>query len=528
MKIQKLNKKIVFDLIKKINVLNEHEEISSDLFLNLIFYYFLSSKQISFIFQVLNLNPKTTKPNEGFLNQIKNLKEYDSAKFNFIEEKTREEIDYFLDFDLLHITFNSPNMDVMIAREKLNDVLIQLNDIVDFENNENYFSLVKELNNLSDRVIKEIICFFQEKDGSLVEEVYTYLQEETDKNNEEVMKEIYFDLFNFLTMNSSLKVLFNDLNYIPTFMTKIISNLIKQKKEQNPEETLNETLKLINFYDVNIIKEFDEVFQEETKFFVDEHNLSEIEYNLVLFSTFFSQKLFNKVDTIEKSSTPKNIVVNRSFQEPIFEYKEWIDNFKNLNYDSETLPTKMYGGYYQILNTLENLDEGGYGFVFIETSLLNKKGTAKKIKHYLMENNYLDSIITFTSSIVPSWPSKISLVILKNNSNLFVEEDFETKEILMINAILDYKKNKDLRIKFLDEVHINDITKIISQRKDFEKLSKKITVEAIIENDYNLSPEQYILNKNTPKKELSVKKMLEELRKENEQMNTLERKLNNK
>jgi len=524
MKIQKLNKKIVFELIKKINVLHEQKKISSDLFLNLIFYYFLSSKQISFIFNVLNLSPKIIKPNEGFFNEIKKLKEYDLEKFNYIKKETKKNIDYFLDFDLLHATFNSSNMDVSIAREKLNDILIHLNNFISKDEND-YFLLVKELNNLGEDVITEIIYFFQEKEGTLVEDVYNYVQEEENEEFDEVMKEIYFDLFNFLTMNSSLRVLFDDLNYIPSFMSKIISNTIKQKRELKQNVPIN-SLKLINFYDINITKEFGEVFQEQTKFFVDHYNLSKLEYNLILFSTFFSQKLFNKIDTIEKSNEPKDIVINRSFDNKIFDYQEEISNFKTINWNN-SLPTKMYETYYEILNTLENLNPGGYGFIFLETSILNKKGTSNKIKEYLVENNYIDSIVTFTSSLVLNWPTKISMVILRKDHLFRGGKNLREVPILMVNATLDYKKNKDLRIKFLDQVHINDITKVVSQRKDFRKLSKKITIDDVKDNEYNLSPELYVVNKATPKKELSVKKMLEELRREKGQMNTIERKINN-
>ena len=187
----------------------------------------------------------------------------------------------------------------------------------------------------------------------------------------------------------------------------------------------------------------------------------------------------------------------------------------------------MYETYYEILNTLENLNPGGYGFIFLETSILNKKGTSNKIKEYLVENNYIDSIVTFTSSLVLNWPTKISMVILRKDHLFRGGKNLREVPILMVNATLDYKKNKDLRIKFLDQVHINDITKVVSQRKDFRKLSKKITIDDVKDNEYNLSPELYVVNKATPKKELSVKKMLEELRREKGQMNPIERKINN-
>ena len=63
-------------------------------------------------------------------------------------------------------------------------------------------------------------------------------------------------------------------------------------------------------------------------------------------------------------------------------------------------------------------------------------------------------------------------------------------DVLFINAIEHYKKEK--RQNTLNEKHIHSIVETYNLRSDRERYSRKVSMEEIEKNDYNLNISRYV------------------------------------
>lgn len=156
-----------------------------------------------------------------------------------------------------------------------------------------------------------------------------------------------------------------------------------------------------------------------------------------------------------------------------------------------------------IMHTLHYLSPVGTAAIVCFPGIFYRTGVEQKIRKYLVDNNFIDTIISLPSNLFFGTSIATYIMVMKKN-----KEDTNT---LFIDATNMYKKETNNNI--LEDKNIEEIINYYVQRKDNDYISKIVTKEEIEENDYNLSVNTYV-----EKEDLTEKIDIKELNKNIEEI----------
>lgn len=140
-----------------------------------------------------------------------------------------------------------------------------------------------------------------------------------------------------------------------------------------------------------------------------------------------------------------------------------------------------------ILHSLAWLSSDGVASIVCFPGLLYRGGAEQKIRQYLVDNNYIDTIIQLPSNLFFGTSIATCIMVLKKNK--------KSNDILFIDASKECVKitnnNK------LTEENISNIVGIYADRKDNEYVSKVVNCSEVGANDYNCSVSTYVEQEDT-------------------------------
>ena len=150
-----------------------------------------------------------------------------------------------------------------------------------------------------------------------------------------------------------------------------------------------------------------------------------------------------------------------------------------------------------IMHMLSWLSSKGTAAVVVFPGILYRGNAEQKIRQYMIDNNYIDSIIQLPANIFFQTPIATAIMVLKKNKN--------TNNILFIDASDYFVKNPDKmkngkNSNKLSDDNINKIVELVKQRKNETSKSRVVEYEEIKENDYDLAVNTYITNGKKKKK----------------------------
>ena len=135
-----------------------------------------------------------------------------------------------------------------------------------------------------------------------------------------------------------------------------------------------------------------------------------------------------------------------------------------------------------IMHSLAWLATNGTAAIVCFPGVMYRGGAEKKIRQYLIDNNYVDCIIQLPDNLFFGTSIATCIMVLKkakkDNCTLFIDA---TKECIKIT-----NSNK------LTEDNIQNILDTFTERKDKDYVSKLVSNETIAEGDYNLSVSTYV------------------------------------
>ena len=125
--------------------------------------------------------------------------------------------------------------------------------------------------------------------------------------------------------------------------------------------------------------------------------------------------------------------------------------------------------------------------------VLYRGGAEQKIRKYMIDNNFVDTVIQLPSDLFFGTSIATCILVLKKNKSdnniLFVDASNE--------CVRNTNKNK------LSEENINNIISLLKDRKSVENKSYLATYDEIKDNDYNISVNSY-LRTNTEDKKIDI------------------------
>ena len=128
------------------------------------------------------------------------------------------------------------------------------------------------------------------------------------------------------------------------------------------------------------------------------------------------------------------------------------------------------------------MNKNGTAAVIVTTGVLFKEGAEGEIRKQIINENLIDAVISLPNNMMYGTAIPVNIIIFKKNK--------KEKDVLFIDTSSRVENNRVLT-RFTD-VNIEEIADIYERRIEIEGLSKKIYVEDIEKNDYNLNVSRYI------------------------------------
>lgn len=139
------------------------------------------------------------------------------------------------------------------------------------------------------------------------------------------------------------------------------------------------------------------------------------------------------------------------------------------------------------MHMLSWLSTNGTAAIVEFPGVLYRGGAEQKIRKYLIENNYVDTVIQLPPDLFFGTTIATCVVILKkskkDNKTLFIDASAE--------FVRGGNKNK------LSETNIKKILDVFIERKDVEYFAKLVDNKDIATNDYNLAVSSYVVAEDT-------------------------------
>lgn len=154
-----------------------------------------------------------------------------------------------------------------------------------------------------------------------------------------------------------------------------------------------------------------------------------------------------------------------------------------------------------IMHSLSWLATDGTASIVCFPGIMYRGGAEKKIRKYLIDNNYIDCIIQLPSNLFYGTSIATCIMVLKkskkDNSTLFIDASKEFVKITNNNKLTDE--------------NISNILSLYTERKDKEYVCRLVPNSEIEEQDYNLSVSTYVEQENT-REEIDIKALNAEIK----------------
>ncbi len=165
------------------------------------------------------------------------------------------------------------------------------------------------------------------------------------------------------------------------------------------------------------------------------------------------------------------------------------------------LPPKSKADFAFILHSLYYLSPKGRAAIVTFPGIFYRGGAEKKIREYLVENNYIETVIALAPNLFFGTSIAVNILVLSKHKT-------DTK-VQFIDASEFYKKETNNNV--LKDEHIEKILNLFADKKDEKYIVKMADIDEIKENDFNLSVSAYVEAKDTREK-IDIKKLNEEIK----------------
>lgn len=146
------------------------------------------------------------------------------------------------------------------------------------------------------------------------------------------------------------------------------------------------------------------------------------------------------------------------------------------------LAPKSKADFAFVLHSLNYLSSKGRAAIVCFPGIFYRGGAEKKIRKYLVDNNYVETVISLAPNLFYGTTIAVNILVLskhKSNSN-----------VQFIDASKEFEKKTKNNI--LADEHIKKIMDVFESKEDVQYFAKSILSENIKDNDYNLSVSSYV------------------------------------
>jgi type I restriction enzyme M protein len=176
------------------------------------------------------------------------------------------------------------------------------------------------------------------------------------------------------------------------------------------------------------------------------------------------------------------------------------------------LAPKSKADFAFVLHALSYLSSKGRAAIVCFPGIFYRGGAEQKIRKYLVDNNFVETIISVAPNLFYGTSIAVTLLVLSKNKT-------ENKTQFIDASGEDFFK-KVTNNNMLEDGHIEKIMQIFDSKEDIAHVAISIDNTKIADNDYNLSVSSYVEAKDT-KEKVDIVKLNIEIASTVEKINTL-------
>ena len=176
------------------------------------------------------------------------------------------------------------------------------------------------------------------------------------------------------------------------------------------------------------------------------------------------------------------------------------------------LAPKSKADFAFVLHALSYLSSKGRAAIVCFPGIFYRGGAEQKIRKYLVDNNFVETIISVAPNLFYGTSIAVTLLVLSKHKT-------DTKTQFIDASGEDFFK-KVTNNNVMTDDHIEKIMEIFDRKEDIEHVAVSIDNTKIAENDYNLSVSSYVEAKDMREK-VDIVKLNEEVSTTVEKINTL-------
>ncbi len=156
------------------------------------------------------------------------------------------------------------------------------------------------------------------------------------------------------------------------------------------------------------------------------------------------------------------------------------------------LAPKSKADFAFVLHCLSYLSSKGRAALVCFPGIFYRGGTEQKIRKYLVDNNFVETIISLSPNLFYGTPIAVTILVLSKH-----KADNKTQ---FIDATGEEFFKKVTNNNILEDKHIEKIMTIFDSKENIDYVAKTIDNSKIAENDYNLSVSSYVESKDNREK----------------------------
>jgi type I restriction enzyme M protein len=202
------------------------------------------------------------------------------------------------------------------------------------------------------------------------------------------------------------------------------------------------------------------------------------------FEIFHGDTLLNQWDALNQMNPSKKIEFDGLVANPPFSLR-WEPNdtmAEDFRFKSYGLAPKSAADFAFLLHGFHFLSKEGTMAIILPHGVLFRGGAEERIRTKLLKDNHIDTVIGLPSNLFFSTGIPVCILILKKCK--------KQDDVLFINASEQFEKGK--RQNSLSEDHLKEIIDTYQFRTEKERYSRKVSMEEIEKNGYNLNISRYV------------------------------------
>lgn len=151
------------------------------------------------------------------------------------------------------------------------------------------------------------------------------------------------------------------------------------------------------------------------------------------------------------------------------------------------LAPKSKADFAFVLHALSYLSSKGRAAIVCFPGIFYRSGAEQKIRQYLVENNYVETVISLAPNLFYGTTIAVNILVLSKHKT-----DTAT-QFINASGLFDKKTNNNE----LSNAHIEQIMAVFESKANMEHFAQSVPYEKVAANDYNLSVSSYIDTKDT-------------------------------